>query len=207
VWLGRGVNAEVWVNMAAGERYLVRMRENVRKDGGWRADLVLDSPEGYGDFAVEKGLKLAITTASGMGALERNLQKTKIKPKADSLARVSAVNGAALPILYSEAWYQDFNSPARTPMDYEHHPGRLVLDDTSLRFHRGDTVAVDIPRSSIETVRYGGHKDNRPNPWIKIGWRVNGEEKAATFTHTKTDSATVYYNRMFAELTRRPASP
>jgi hypothetical protein len=185
---------------------LIRLRE-IKSDASWRADLVLDSSEGYADFAVQKGLQLAITSKSGMGSLERDLQKRKPNAKRDSLARRSAMAGTRLPIRYSEAWYQDLDAPARISMDYEHHPGQLVLDDRSLRFHRGDTVAVDIPRDSIQTVRYGGHKDNRPNPWIKVGWRVNGKELAATFAPARRDSSTVYYNRMFAELTRRPLAP
>src|SRR5262245_42330995 len=58
VWLGRGVGAEVWIPMAPGGRYLVRMREAMI-EGAWRADLVLDGREGYAEFARKKGLKLA----------------------------------------------------------------------------------------------------------------------------------------------------
>src|SRR5262249_41560901 len=89
VWLGRGAGGgggggvERWVNMAAGGRYLVRLRE-VLYDGQWRADMIQDSREGYADFAVENGLKLAITTPAGMGSLQRNLEKVRFDPKADS---------------------------------------------------------------------------------------------------------------------------
>jgi hypothetical protein len=199
VWLGRGAGAEVWIEMEAGGRYLVRLRENLN-EGTWRADLVRDAGDGYADFAKEKGLKLAITSESGMGALTRNLEKKKPDANADSLARASAIAGAALPIRLAEAWYQDLLAPARVPMEYELHPGRLELDATTLRFVRGDTTAVEIPRESIEAVRYGGHRDNGPNPWIKIGYRIGGEEKAARFADTHRETATSSYNRLFAEL-------
>ena len=77
-----------------------------------------------------------------------------------------------------------------------------MLDDTALRFSRGDSVAVEIPRTAITGVRYGGTKDDRPNAWIKIGYTANGAEHAAAFTCTTNDSATVHYNRLFQELTK-----
>jgi hypothetical protein len=100
-------------------------------------------------------------------------------------------------------WYQDLDAPPRQPMEYEHHPGKLVLDGSALRFTRGDTTAVEIPRSAITSVRYGGTKDDRPNAWIKIGYTSNGAERAAAFTCTRGDSATVHYNRLFQELNRQ----
>src|SRR5262249_32930372 len=103
----------------------------------------------------------------------------------------------------SEAWYRDVDAPPAKPGEYELHAGRLVLDDTALRFYRGDSVALDIPRSAITSARYGGTKDDRPNPWIKIGYIVNGSGRGATFTHTSRDSATVAYNRLFQELSKQ----
>lgn len=201
VWLGRGARAEAWVNMMDGGRYLIRMRETM--DGGaWRADLVRDSPEGYSDFAVAQGLKLAITTPSGMGALNRNLVSLKWSAAADSAARQQASHLAPLPILFSGAWFQDLLDPKYEKVQYMQHPGRLVIDETSVRYYQADTVAVDISRASIENVRFGGIRDNRPNPWIKIAWRANGEEKASAFAHSRPDSATIYYNRLFGELTK-----
>ena len=204
VWLGRGARVELWMELEAGRGYLIRLRENLN-EGTWRADLVRDASAGYGEFAKEKGLKLAITGESGFGALKRDLEKRKTDPKADSLARERAKTGGALPIRFAEAWYQDLLAPARVPMEYEHHPGRLELDATTLRFVRGDTTAVEIPRASIEMIRYGGHRDNRPNPWIKIGYRVNGEERAAMFAELRPETATASYNRLFAELEKSPS--
>jgi hypothetical protein len=88
-------------------------------------------------------------------------------------------------------------------MEYEHSPGTLVLDGSTLRFSHGDRVAVEIPRSDITAVRYGGTKNDRPNAWIKIGYTVSGGERSAAFTTTRQDSATVNYNRLFSELTKQ----
>lgn len=206
VWLGRGAASRiVWIDFAEGGRYLVRMREAATNAGEWRSDFVLDSPEGYADFAVAKKLQLAIVTPTGMGSLKRNLDRmgwTAKDAKKDSLTRNMVSARLKPPIQYREAYYQDLLDPTQVPMDYEHHTGRLVLDDSALRYFRGDSVAVDIPRDSIETVRYGGFKSGRPNPWIKIGWRVNGAEKAATFAHTSRDSAAAYYNLLFQVLAK-----
>lgn len=202
VWLGRGLNVATWVNAAPDGRYLLRMRE-VSVNGTWHADFVMDSAEGYAEFAQANGFKLALSGPGSMGSLERNLQKVKNDPKADSLARIRAIARATPPIQVREAWYQDLDNPPKLPMEYEHNAGKLVLDDTALKFTHGDTVAVEIPRSAITIVRYGGTKDDRPNAWIKIGYTSNGADRAAAFTCTTNDSATVHYNRLFQELTRQ----
>ena len=201
VWLGRGLKVATWVNAAADGRYLLRMRE-VIVNGTWYSDFVMDSAEGYADFAVANGFKLAVSGPGSMGSLERNLEKVKNDPKADSLARLKAIARATPPIQVKEAWYRDLDAPPTDPMAYEHNPGKLVLDDTALRFTRGDSVAVEIPRGAISTVRYGGTKDDRPNAWIKIGYTANGAERAVAFTCTTNDSATVHYNRLFQELSK-----
>ena len=202
VWLGRGLNVATWVNAAPDGRYLLRMRE-VIVNGTWYADLIMDSAEGYAEFAQANGFKLAVSGPGSMGSLERNLQKVKNDPKADSLARMRAIARATPPIQIREAWYRDLDNPPKQPMGYEDHPGKLVLDDTALKFTRGDTVAVEIPRSAITAVRYGGTKDDRPNAWIKIGYTSKGAERAAAFTSTTNDSATMNYNRLFQELTKK----
>jgi hypothetical protein len=202
VWLGRGLKVATWVNAAADGRYLLRMRE-VIANGTWYADFVMDSAEGYAEFAQANGFKLALSGPGSMGSLERNLEKVKNDPKADSLAVQRAIDRATPPIQVAEAWYRDLDAPPTAPMDYEHHPGRLVLDDSALRFSAADTVALEIPRAAITSVRYGGSKDDRPNAWIKIGYTANGAERAAAFTSTRQDSATVHYNRLFQELTKQ----
>jgi hypothetical protein len=201
VWLGRGLNVGAWVNAAPGGRYLLRMRE-VIANGTWYADFIIDSPEGYAEFAQQNGFKLAVSGPGSMGSLERNLQKVKNDPKADSLAKLRAIARATLPIQVAEVWYQDLDNPPSEPMEYEHHPGRLVVDESALRFSRGDTVALEIPRPAITGVRYGGSKDDRPNAWIKIGYTVAGAERRAAFTCTRGDSATIHYNRLFEELSK-----
>jgi hypothetical protein len=201
VWLGRGLNVATWVNAAPGGRYLLRMRE-VIVNGAFHADFIMDSAEGYADFATANGFKLAISGPGSLGSLERNLQKVKHDPKADSLARERAVARATPPIQVAEAWYQDLAAPKES-IEYERHPGRLVLDASALRFTHGDSVAIEIPRTAITTVRYGGTKNDRPNAWIKIGFTADGAERAAAFTCTRQDSATVHYNRLFAELSKQ----
>ena len=205
VWLGRGLKVSAWVNAAPDGRYLLRVRE-VISNGTWYADFVMDSSEGYSDFAQANGFKLAISGAGSMGSLQRDLQKVKNDPKADSLARTKALARSTLPIEVTEAWYRDLDAPATAPMEYEHHPGMLVLDDKALRLYRGDSVSVEIPRPSITSVRYGGTKDDRPNAWIKIGYTAGGTARAASFTTTRADSATMNYNRLFQELSKQPAA-
>jgi hypothetical protein len=202
VWLGRGLNVATWVNAAADGRYLLRMRE-VIVNGTWYADLIQDSAEGYAEFAQANGFKLAVSGPGSMGSLQRNLEKVKNDPKADSLARKRALARATPPIQVAEAWYVDLDSPPEQSMEYEHSPGTLVLDGSTLRFSHGDRVAVEIPRSDITAVRYGGTKNDRPNAWIKIGYTVSGGERSAAFTTTRQDSATVNYNRLFSELTKQ----
>jgi hypothetical protein len=201
VWLGRGLNVGAWVNAAPDGRCLLRMRE-VIVNGTWYADLIIDSPEGYAEFAQANGFKLAVSGPGSMGSLERNLQKVKNDPRADSLARLRAIARATLPIQVAEAWYQDLDSPPRLAMEYEHNPGRLVVDESALRFSRGDTVAVEIPRSAMTSVRYGGTKDDRPNAWIKISYTADGAERRAAFACARGDSATIHYNRLFEELSK-----
>jgi len=200
VWLGRGLKVATWVDAAPDGRYLLRMRE-VIVNGTWYADFIMDSPEGYADFATANGFKLAMSGPGSMGSLERNLEKVKDDPKADSLARLRATARATPPIQVAEAWYQDLDAPKES-LEYERHTGTLLLDGSALRFSLGDSVAVEIPRTAITTVRYGGTKNDRPNAWIKIGYTANGAERAAAFTCTRQDSATVHYNRLFAELAK-----
>ena len=200
VWLGRGLNVATWVDAAPDGRYLLRMRE-VIVNGTWHADFIMDSAEGYADFATANGFKLAVSGPGSMGSLERNLQKMKNDPKADSLARERAIARATPPIQVAQAWYQDLDAP-KEALEYERHPGKLVLDASALRFTLRDSVAVEIPRTAITTVRYGGTKNDLPNAWIKIGYTANGAERAAAFACTTQDSATVHYNRLFTELTK-----
>src|SRR5262245_43862209 len=110
VWLGRGLKVVAWVNAAPGGRYLLRMRE-VIVNGTWYSDFVMDSAEGYADFAAANGFKLALSGPGSMGSLQRNLDKVKEDPKSDSLDREKAKARATLPIEVAEAWYQDIDAP------------------------------------------------------------------------------------------------
>ena len=202
VWLGRGLNVSTWVNAAPDGRYLLRMRE-VIVDGTWYADFVMDSPEGYADFAKQNGFQLAVSGPGSMGSLERNLEKVKNDPKADSLARLKAIARATPPIQVADAWYQDLDAPPKLSAEYENNSGKLVLDDARLRYYRGDSVSVEIARSAITAVRYGGTRNDRPNAWIKIGYTKDGAERGAIFTSTRQDSATMNYNRLFQELSKQ----
>jgi hypothetical protein len=158
VWLGRGLNVATWVNAAADGRYLLRMRE-VIANGTWYADFVMDSPEGYAEFATANGFKLAVSGPGSMGSLERNLEKVKNDTKADSLARLRAIARATTPIQIRDAWYRDLDSPPTDPMEYEHHSGKLVLDDTALGHGGGGDPAQRHHQRSLW--RYQGRPAER----------------------------------------------
>jgi hypothetical protein len=198
IWLGRGSTGEMWFEAVAGERYLVRLREGLI-DGSWHADLVRDSREGYADFALGKGMQLAVTTVSGVGALQRNLAKLVPTVKADSVARSKAQSRAHLPIAIVEAWYRDLQGKTGPSSSYDQKPGKLTLDATSLTFTRADTT-ISIPRSSITTLRYGGMKGDKYNPWLNVVFTMDGKERGAAFCDPGRGKGTESYNRLFAEL-------
>jgi hypothetical protein len=198
IWFGRGATADLWIELAAGGRYLLRMREDLIEDN-WRSDLVFDSPEGYKDFALGKGMKVAVTTKSGYGALERNLAKHAKTPAADSTALATAKSHAQVPIVIAEAWCRDLQGKTGPPM-YEQMPGRLTLDAMALRYTRADTTVLAIPRSAITMLRYGGMKGDKYNPWLNIVFMVNGSERGAAFCDPGRGKGTESYNRLFVEL-------
>lgn len=206
VWLGRGGNAEVWMNFEAGQGYLLRLRE-IGSEGYWAGDLVRESSEGYSGFAVGRGMKLAVMDERGRGALERNLGKPSNKDALkDSTARARAIELSKLPIEVKEAWYLPFPSEV-APSDYQNKPGRLTLDEKSLRFTRGDSTVIEIPRADITSIRFGSQRGGGSQPWIKLGYKFQGNEIGAIFADTKVDTATETYNRLFAELAKNPVAP
>lgn len=204
VWLGRGGNAEVWINFESGGRHLLRLRE-IGGQGYWDADLVQESVEGYAGFAVGRGMKLAVMDSRGRGALERDLGKpSNAQALKDSTARAHALDMARLPIVIKDAWYLPF--PSNTaPSDYQNKPGRLTLDVVSLHFTRGDSTVIEIPRADITSIRFGSSRGGGSQPWIKIGYKFQGNEIGAIFTDTHVSTATDSYNRLFRELAKGPA--
>ena len=205
VWLGRGSDAELWLDATPGERYLIRMRES-GDQGSWSADLIRDAREGYADFAIGKGMKLAVATASGLSTLRRHLESGRYDAAGDSAAHARAAAKGTLPFELDEAWYVDLMAAAPEPRDYEQHPGRLTIDATTLRFTRGDQVVLEIPRTAISGVRYGGTRGGNANTWIKVAYTADGAEKGASFTDAEPKTSTASYNRMFAELEKGLAS-
>jgi hypothetical protein len=198
IWFGRGATADTWLEVAAGGRYLLRLREDLIEDN-WRSDLVLDSPEGYKDFAIGKGMKLALTTKSGYGALQRNLAKLAQPAHADSTALATAKSRAQVPIMIAEAWYRDLQGKYGPP-EYEQNPGKLTLDAEALRYTRADTTVIAIPRAAITMLRYGGMKGDRYSPWLNVVFMVEGKERGAAFCDPARGKSTESYNRLFAEL-------
>jgi hypothetical protein len=200
LWLARGTKAGMWMEFAPGGRYLIRLRENVSDMGGWRADLVRDDRDGYAEFAVSKGMQLAVATQAGLDAIRRDIKKRMPTAKTVASERDKAQKAAQLPIVIEEAWYLDLLDESDKAQEFEQHLGKLTLDATVLKYTRDDGVVVEIPRSTISEVRYGGHRRNMPNPWIKIAYTADGAEKAVAFAATDANIATGEYNRLFAEL-------
>src|SRR5262245_4028369 len=148
VWPGRGSSVGVWMEFVPDGRYLLRLRETA-VSGAWRGDLVRENREGYAEFALSKGMKLAVMDDAGKGALERNLKSpSKSQLKQDSLALTQAKANAVLPIVIQEAWYLSLPSDAH-PGEWQNNPGTLTLDEKSLRFVRADTLVVEIPRHRV----------------------------------------------------------
>lgn len=206
VWLGRGSDIEVWMEFTAGQGYLLRLRETMGAVG-WQGDLVRESGAGYKEFALGKEMKLSVMDDRGRGALERDLGKPKKSDaKKDSIARQNAIAQATLPILIPEAWYVPL--PSDLPAsEYENDPGQLAIDDRSLRFTRGDSTVLEIPRADITEVYFGSQKAGRVNPWIKVGYRQNGEPREAGFCDAVLRTSTANYNRLFAEIAKGIAAP
>jgi hypothetical protein len=202
VRLGRGSQTEVWMEFVPDGRYLMRLRETKSGDT-WRSDLVLENSDGYAQFALGRSMKLAVMNEAGKKALERNLGKpTRTTAKDDSIAGAKAKARAALPLVIKEAWYLPIPSDA-APTVWQNNPGTLTVDATSLRFARGDSVVVEIPRANITDVYFGSEKGGLENPWIKIGYTENTVDKGVTFADASAMNATDSYNRLFAELLRK----
>jgi hypothetical protein len=199
VWLGRGTRAGVWMEFVAGGRYLVRVREE-GTETNWKVDLVRDSRDGYADFAVAKGMQLAVATQAGLDAIARDMKKRMPDPKVLATEVEKSKTAAVLPIAVKEVWYLDLMDESDAAQEFEQHTGTLTLDGTTLKYVREDGKIVEVPRSAITSIRYGGHRRNMPNPWIKIGYQENGAEKGVAFAETDRVTATATYNRLFAEL-------
>ena len=201
VWLGRGSNAEVWMEFAPDASYLLRVRET-DADGTWEGDMVREAPEGYAQFALGKEMQLAIMDDTGREALLRHEgNPSNATAKQDSIKRANAIAKAALPIVIEEGWYMALPSKA-APGDYHNNPVKLSLDERSLRFTRADTTVLEIPRTEITDVRFGSEKGGEVNPWIKIGYREGGTDRGAAFADAKRWTSTENYNRLFAELAK-----
>jgi hypothetical protein len=200
VWLGRGRSSQVWMEFAPGARYLLRLRERVT-DNVWRGDLVRESGEGYAEFALGRGMKLAVLDKRGEQELLKDLGRRTPTAREDSTALAKARAGAALPIVIREAWYLPLPSDESSHL-WMNSAGTLTLDATSLRYTRGDSLVLEIPRTSVTDVYFGAQKGNVENPWIKVGYRLGETPRSAGFADASLPTATENYNRLFAELAR-----
>jgi len=207
VWLGRGSSSPgVYMEFVPDGRYLLRLRESI-EGGTWRGDLVRDNGEGYVSFAKSRDMQLAIMDKKGRGALQRNIDKLPTDVWAeDSTARLAAIAKAKLPIVIKEAWYLPITNDDAPAGEWDNHPGTLTLDENSLRYVRGDSVVVAIPRDSVRDVYFGSQRGGSENPWIKIGYMTAAGEQGARFADASPPAATDSYNRLFAELAK-PATP
>ena len=201
VWLGRGRSGSVWMEFVPDGRYLLRLREEMVA-GAWRGDLVRESAAGYAEFALGRGMQLSVMDARGAEKLRKDLGRPPANAaQKDSTARAQAMARAALPIVIREAWYLPIPSDAPANQ-WQTHTGTITLDDKSLRFVRADTLVVEIPRASVTDINFGAQKGGTENPWIKVSYRENGEERGAAFADAATFTSTDNYNRLFAELAR-----
>ena len=161
-----------------------------------------ETAAGYAQFAPGKGMQLAVMDERGRNALMRDLERNmKATPQQDSTARARAIANAALPIVIQEAWYVELPSEV-SPSVWQNRPGKLTVDQTSLRFVSADTFVVEIPRASITDVYFGAQKGGLENPWIKVSFKENQTDKEAAFADAKLPTATENYNRLFAELAK-----
>jgi len=201
VWLGRSSGAQIWMEFVPDGRYLLRVRETMSGET-WRGDLVRETGEGYAQFALGKGMQISVLDSRGKDAMVRHLGKpANSTQKQDSLAREKAMANAVLPIVIKEAWYLPIPSDA-APGVWENNPGTLTLDEKSLRFVRGDTTVVEIPREKVTDVYFGSQKGNLENPWIKVGYKEGDLDLGANFADANLSTATDNYNRLFAELAK-----
>jgi hypothetical protein len=201
VWLGRGRSASVWMEFVPDGRYLLRLREQMVA-GAWRGDLVREAGTGYAEFALGRGMQLAVMDARGRQKLLKDLGHAPAdSARRDSSAVAQAMARAALPIVIKEAWYLPLPSDAPASQ-WQSHTGTITLDDKSLRFVRADTLVIEIPRASVTDVYFGAQKGGAESPWIKVSYKENGTEREATFADAVAFTSTDNYNRLFAELAR-----
>ena len=207
VWLGRGASSPgVYMEFVPDGRYLLRLRESV-EGGTWRGDLVRENGSGYISFAKSRDMQLAIMDKKGRDALQRNIDKLTPDVWAkDSTARLDAIAKAKLPIVIKEAWYLPIANEDAPAGDWDNHPGTLTVDERSLRFARGDSVVVEIPRDSIQDVYFGSQRGGSENPWIKLGYTTAAGDQGVRFADASPSTATESYNRLFAELSKPRAS-
>jgi len=206
VWLGRSAPAYVWMEFVPDGRYLLRLRETMSGET-WRGDLVREGIEGYGRFALNKGMQISVMDSRGKDALTRHLGKPTNQTQAqDSTAREAAMASAVLPIVIKDAWYLPLPSDA-APGEFQNNPGTLTLDEKSLRYTRADSTVVEIPRDKLTSVYFGSERGNAENPWIKVGYKEADLETGATFADANLQSATDNYNRLFAELSKSLPAP
>jgi hypothetical protein len=201
VWLGRSSGASVWMEFAADGRYLLRLRETMSGET-WQGDLVREGGEGYAEFALNKQMQISVLDSRGKDAMVRHLGKPSNQTqKQDSLALETAMTNAVLPITINEAWYLPVGSDA-APSGWQNEPGKLTLDENSLRYVRADTLVIEIPRDKISSVYFGSERAGVVNPWIKIGYKEADLETGVTFADANLSTATDNYNRIFAELAK-----
>jgi hypothetical protein len=88
------------------------------------------------------------------------------------------------------------------PSDYDAHPGTLTLDANALRYTRADTLVLEIPRSAVTVLHYGGIHRQQVNPWLDVHYDVGNGRRGASFvdsTPLRYEGAATY-NRLFNEL-------
>ena len=78
----------------------------------------------------------------------------------------------------------------------------MTLDATSLRYTRADTLVLEIPRSAVTVLHYGGIHRQQVNPWLDVHYDVGNGRRGASFVDSSPlrFEGTATYNRLFDEL-------
>lgn len=182
---------EYCMQVRAGERVLLRLREIVDADDHLQMEWLRDDPDRIEALARDGPLRHAVTTPQGMRALARHAEH-RASSKQPPVA-------ASLPIILDEAWLEIATEPDDGSSLRHRDTWRLVVD--SIRVHAiSKRYALDVPISGIRRIHFGGVRQGSPNPWIEIEYGSDGDMRIVAFADARPESATRSYNAIFTAL-------